>query len=153
MKSRRIKMNFSDVVVTIFVTVVTAVITFVGYEIRKNEQARAIFNVLEPLAKDAVIAAQKLGVTEYLSGVAKKNHAVQAVIQALLDAGFTVKDKQVVINAVEKAYAQQAELLKNYPQAPKPTPTDEELEKAKEVVAQKEAELAEAKAKVANLNA
>lgn len=109
-------MNLSDVVVTIFVTVVTAVITFVGYEIRKNEQARTIFNALEPLAKDAVIAAQKLGVTEYLTGAMKKSHAVQAVIQALLDAGFTVKNEQVVINAVEKAYAQQRGLLEQYPQ-------------------------------------
>lgn len=146
-------MDFTDVVVTVLVTVLTAVITFVGSEVKRNMQARTIFNVLEPLAKDAVIAAQKLGVTEYLTGAMKKNHAVQVVAQALSDAGFTVKDEQVVINAVEQAYAQQVELLKNYPQAPKPIPTDEELEKAQEVVAQKEAELAEAKAKVANLNA
>lgn len=112
-------MNFSDMVVTIFVTVVTAVITFVGYEVRKNEQARTIFNVLEPLAKDAVVAAQKLGVTEYLTGAMKKNHAVQAVVQALLDAGFTVKDEQVIVNAVEQAYAKQRDLLKQYPQKDK----------------------------------
>ncbi|WP_304652229.1 phage holin, LLH family [uncultured Ligilactobacillus sp.] len=109
-------MDFTDVVVTALVTVITAVITFLGSEIKKNVQARTIFNVLEPLAKDAVIAAQKLGVTEYLSGAMKKNHAVKAVVQALLDAGFTVKDEQVVINAVEQAYAQQRDLLKQYPQ-------------------------------------
>lgn len=108
-----------DGVVTLFIAIVTAVIAYVGYEIRKNEQVRTIFNVLEPLAKDAVIAAQKLGVTEYLTGAMKKNHATQAVIQALLDAGFTVKDEQVVINAVEKAYAQQRDLLEQYPQKDK----------------------------------
>lgn len=46
----------------------------------------------------------------------KKNHAVQAVFQALLDAGFTVKDEQVIVNAVEQAYAKQRDLLKQYPQ-------------------------------------
>lgn len=105
-----------DEVVTLFIAIVTVVIAYVGYEIRKNEQARTIFNALEPLAKDAVIAAQKLGVTEYLTGAMKKDHAVQAVIQALLDAGFTVKDEQVIVNAVEQAYAKQRDLLKQYPQ-------------------------------------
>ncbi len=109
-------MEFNDVVVTVLVTVLTAVITFLGSEIKKNVQARTIFNVLDPLAKDAVIAAQKLGVDEYLSGAMKKNHAVQAVAQALSDAGFTVKDEQVIKNAVEQAYAKQRDLLKQYPQ-------------------------------------
>lgn len=112
-------MEFNDVVVTVLVTVLTAVITFLGSEIKKNVRARTIFNVLEPLAKDAVVAAQKLGVTEYLTGVAKKNHAIQSVAQALLNAGFTVKDEQVISNAVEKAFAQQRDLLKQYPQKSK----------------------------------
>ena len=108
-----------DALVTLFITIITAVIVYVGSEIQKNERARTIFNVLEPLAKDAVVAAQKLGVTEYLSGAMKKNHAVQAVSQALLDAGFTVKDEQVIVNAVEQAYAKQRDLLKQYPQKDK----------------------------------
>lgn len=112
-------MDFTDVIVTTLVTVLTAVVAFAGYEIRKNEQARTIFNVLEPLAKDAVIAAQKLGVTQYLSGAMKKNCAVQVVAQALSDAGFTVKDEQVIVNAVEQAYAKQRDLLKQYPQKDK----------------------------------
>lgn len=112
-------MNFTDVVVTVLVTVLTAVVAFVGNEIKKNEQARTIFNVLEPLAKDAVVAAQKLGVTQYLSGAMKKNHAVQTVIQALLNAGFTVNDEQIIVNAVEKAYAEQKKLLDQYPQKAK----------------------------------
>ncbi len=109
-------MEFNDVVVIVLVTVLTAVITFLGNEIKKNVRARTIFNVLEPLAKDAVVAAQKLGVTEYLTGTAKKNHAIQSVAQALLNAGFTVKDEQVIANAVEKSFAQQCDLLKQYPQ-------------------------------------
>lgn len=112
-------MEFNDVVVTVLVTVLTAVITFLGSEIKKNAQARTIFNVLEPLAKDAVIAAQKLGVAEYLSGAMKKNHAVQSVIKALSDAGFSIKDKQAIENAIEKAYAEQKELLAQYPQKEK----------------------------------
>ena len=112
-------MNFTDVVVTVLVTVITAVITFLGSEIKKNVRARTIFNVLEPLARDAVIASQKLGVTEYLSGAVKKNNAVQSVIKALSDVGFSIKDKQAIENAIEKAYAEQKELLAQYPQKEK----------------------------------
>lgn len=105
-----------DALVTLFITIITAVIVYVGSEIRKNERARTIFNVLEPLAKDAVVAAQKMGATQYLSGVAKKNHAIKTVVKTLSDAGFTVKDGQVIANAVEKAYLEQKELLKQYSQ-------------------------------------
>ncbi len=112
-------MNTNELIVTLLATILTAVITFVGSEIKKNVQARTIFNVLEPLAKDAVVASQKLGVTEYLSGAMKKSHAVQSVIKALSDAGFSVKDKQAIENAVEQAYAKQRDLLKQYPQKDK----------------------------------
>lgn len=112
-------MEFNDVVVTVLATVLTAVISYCGHLLAKNSQALTILRAIEPLAKDAVIAAQKLGVTEYLSGVAKKNHAVQVVAQALSNAGFTVKDEQVIKNAVEKAYAEQKKLLDQYPQKTK----------------------------------
>lgn len=109
-------MEFNDVVVTVLATVLTAVISYCGHLLAKNSQALTILRAIEPLAKDAVIAAQKLGVTEYLSGAAKKNHAIQSVAQALLNAGFDIKDEQIIANAVEKAFAQQRGLLKQYPQ-------------------------------------
>lgn len=112
-------MNTNELVVTLLATVLTAVISYCGNVLVKNNRALTIVRALEPLAKDAVIAAQKLGVTEYLTGVAKKNHAIQSVAQALLNAGFTVKDEQVISNAVEKAFAQQRDLLKQYPQKSK----------------------------------
>lgn len=108
-----------DALVTLFITIITAVIVYVGNVIAKNDKARTVFNVLEPLARDAVIASQKLGVTEYLSGAVKKSYAIRAVAQALSDAGFTVKDEQVIVNAVEQAYAKQRDLLKQYPQKDK----------------------------------
>jgi len=112
-------MNTNELVVTLLATVLTAVISYCGHLLAKNSQALTILRALEPLAKDAVIAAQKLGVTEYMTGMAKKNHAVQAVAQALSNAGFTVKDEQIIVNAVEKAYAEQKELLAQYPQKEK----------------------------------
>ena len=112
-------MNTNELVVTLLVTVLTAVISYCGNVLVKNNRALTILRALEPLAKDAVIAAQKLGVTEYMTGMAKKSHAVQAVAKALSDAGFTVNDEQVIKNAVEKAYAQQRDLLKQYPQKEK----------------------------------
>ena len=112
-------MQFNDVVVTVLATVLTAVISYCGSVLVKNNRALTIVRALEPLAKDAVIAAQKLGVTQYLSGAMKKNHAVQTVIQVLSNAGFTVNDEQIIVNAVEKAYAEQKKLLDQYPQKTK----------------------------------
>lgn len=112
-------MQFNDVVVTVLATVLTAVISYCGNVLVKNNRALTIVRALEPLARDAVIAAQKLGVTEYLTGAAKKNHAVQTVIQALSNAGFTIADEQIIVNAVEKAYAEQKKLLAQYPQKTK----------------------------------
>lgn len=112
-------METNELVVTLLATVLTAVISYCGNVLVKNNRALTIVRALEPLAKDAVIAAQKLGVTEYLSGAVKKNYAVQSVIKALSDAGFSIKDKQAIENAIEKAYAQQRDLLKQYPQKEK----------------------------------
>jgi LL-H family phage holin len=109
-------METNELIVTVLATVLTAVISYCGNVLVKNNRALTIVRAIEPLAKDAVIAAQKLGVTEYMTGMAKRNHAVQVVAQALSDAGFTVNDEQVIKNAVEKAYAQQRDLLKQYPQ-------------------------------------
>ena len=88
-------METNELIVTLLATILTAVISYRGNVLVKNNRALTIVRALEPLARDAVIAAQKLGVTEYLTGVAKKNHAIQSVAQALLNAGFTVKDEQV----------------------------------------------------------
>lgn len=112
-------METNELVVTLLATVLTAVISYCGNVLVKNNRALTIVRALEPLAKDAVIAAQKLGVTEYLTGTAKKNHAVQSVVQALSNAGFTIADEQIIVNAVEKAYAEQKELLAQYPQKTK----------------------------------
>lgn len=112
-------MNTNELVVTLLATVLTAVISYCGNVLVKNNRALTIVRALEPLAKDAVIAAQKLGVTEYLSGAMKKNHAVKSVIKALSDAGFSIKDKQAIENAIEKAYAEQKKLLDQYPQKTK----------------------------------
>lgn len=109
-------METNELIVTLLATILTAVISYCGNVLVKNNRALTIVRALEPLARDAVIAAQKSGVTEYLTGVAKKNHAVQTVTQALSNAGFTIADEQLIKNAVEKAYAEQKELLAQYPQ-------------------------------------
>lgn len=109
-------METNELIVTLLATILTAVISYCGHLLAKNSQALTILRAIEPLAKGAVIAAQKLGVTEYLTGATKKNHAIQSVIKALSDVGFSIEDEQIIANAVEKAFAQQRDLLKQYPQ-------------------------------------
>lgn len=95
-------MEFNDVVVTVLVTVLTAVISYCGNVLVKNNRALTIVRALEPLAKDAVIAAQKLGVTEYLSGVAKKIMPLKMSHRRFLTLGSLLKMNKLFLMRLKK---------------------------------------------------
>jgi hypothetical protein len=76
-----------------------------------------LINVLSPLAKAAIVAMQKLGVTQYLEGEAKKSGAVDIVKKALSALGLSDTDEAIIKNAIEKEYAALInELNQTYPQ-------------------------------------
>jgi coenzyme F420-reducing hydrogenase delta subunit len=101
----------------------------------------SILDAVSPLAKDAVVAAEKLGVDKYIEGTVKKSKAVEYVKNGLDALGFSEADLTVIENAVEKAYAEAKTTLETvYPQK-----TEEQQEKTEEVSQEKA--LADAKAK------
>lgn len=97
--------TWQDAVVQIVLILVTFAFTYFGKVLVKNKQALTLVQILTPLAKDAVLAAQKLGLDKDLTGAMQKSAAVQAVISGLAKAGFTKVDQQTIENAVEAAYA------------------------------------------------
>lgn len=112
---------------------------YIGKVLLSNKQVVTLIQVLSPLAKDAVIAMQKLGVTEYLEGEAKKLGAVAIVKQMLTALGLSDADETLIKNAVEKEYALLiCDLDNTYPQM------TEEQAKAQEQAAQQQSELAKA---------
>lgn len=132
--------SIADVITAVAVASLPIIITYLSKWLKGNKQAETLVSVLPTLAKDAVVAMQKLGVTEAIEGEVKKSHAVQIVKQALTNLGFTKTDEETLTNAVESAYAQlKADgTLDAYPQAKPTDDTQTEIAKA-------EAELASLK--------
>lgn len=132
--------SIADVITAVAVASLPIIITYLSKWLKGNRTAETIVSILPTLAKDAVVAMQKLGVTEAIEGEAKKSHAVQIVKQALANLGFTNTDDTTLKNAIEAAYAQlKADgTLDAYTQAKPTDDTQAEIAKA-------EAELAKLK--------
>lgn len=105
--------TWQDAVVQIVLILIGMAFTYMGNVLVKNKKAATLIQVLSPLAKAAVIAAQKLGVDKDLTGAMQKSEAVQAVFSGLAKAGFTKVDQTTIENAVEAAYASLKDTLDN----------------------------------------
>ncbi|MFT8392410.1 MAG: phage holin, LLH family [Liquorilactobacillus ghanensis] len=143
--------NIAEIVVAIVVAIIGAVTPYLAKFIKSNKTAQTLVEVLPSLAKDAVIAMQKLGVTQYLEGELKKSKAAALVKSALDKLGFKDADADAIENAIESAYA---ELVKDgtltvYPQLTKEQ-ADAQANAAKLAAAQKQ--LTDAQATVAKLS-
>lgn len=134
--------SIADVITAVAAVSLPIIAAYVSRWLKGNKQAETLVSVLPTLAKDAVVAMQKLGVTEAIEGVVKKARAVQIVAKALSDLGFNETNEATLANAVESAYAQlKADgTLDAYPQA-----VDTSDEDAKQ------AELAKAEAELTSL--
>ena len=135
--------SIADVITAVAVVSLPVIVAYVSSWLKGNKQAETLVSVLPTLAKDAVVAMQKLGVTEAIEGVVKKARAVQIVAKALSDLGFNETNEATLANAVESAYAQlKADgTLDAYPQAV--DTSDEDTKQAE--IAKEEAELARLK--------
>lgn len=132
--------SIADVITALAAVSLPIIAAYVSKWLKGNKRAETLVSVLPALAKDAVVAMQKLGVTEAIEGEIKKSHAVQIVKQALANLGFNETNEATLANAVESAYAQlKADgTLDAYPQAKPTDDTQAEIAKA-------EAELASLK--------
>ncbi|WP_125702411.1 phage holin [Lacticaseibacillus daqingensis] len=97
--------NWTELIVSIAVAVIPVIGAFVSKRLVGNKQAVSLIQAIEPLAQAAVTAAEQMGVTDQLTGAAKKSGAVQSVMTSLAKLGFTKADEQMVGDAVEKAFA------------------------------------------------
>lgn len=131
--------SFSDVVIAVALAAIPIIGGWIGKVITSNSKATTLINVLSPLAKAAIVAMQKFGVTQYLEGEAKKSGAVDIVKQALSALGLSYADETLIKNAIEKEYAVLInELNQTYPQM------TADQAKAQEAAAQQASEVAKA---------
>ena len=109
--------SISDVLIAIALSAIPIIGGWIGKVITGNSKATTLINVLSPLAKAAIVAMQKSGVTQYLEGEAKKSGAVDIVKTALESLGINGTNEDLINNAIEKEYALLiSELEKTYPQ-------------------------------------
>ena len=144
--------SISDVIIAIALAAIPIIGGWIGKVITGNSKAATLINVLSPLSKAAIVAMQKLGVTQYLEGEAKKLGAVDIVKKALLTLGLSNANETLIRNAIEKEYAILInELNQTYPQMTAEQEAAEqqasEVAKADEL-AQAQKALADAQAKV-----
>lgn len=102
-----------EVVTTIVVALVPVLTTWITKKIASNVKAVKLVQALGPLATAAVYAAEHLATTKELSGIERKELAVSKVMDALSNLGFTKADSTMIMDAVEKAYANSKETLAN----------------------------------------
>ncbi|MFT8852747.1 MAG: holin [Leuconostoc suionicum] len=131
--------TITKLITTIAIAAIPIIGAYVSKVILGNKQVVNLIQVLSPLAKDAVVAMQKLGVTEFLEGEDKLSGAIKIVTKALTALGFSDADEALIKNEVEKEYALLInELDQTYPQI-----TEEQVQ-AQEQAAQQQSELAKA---------
>lgn len=131
--------SFSDVVIAVALAAIPIIGGWIGKVITGNSKATTLINVLSPLAKAAIVAMQKLGVTQYLDGEAKKLGAVDIVKKSLLSLGLSNANETLIKHAIEKEYAALInELNQTYPQM------TADQAKAQEAAAQQASEVAKA---------
>ena len=131
--------SISDVVIASALAAIPVIGAWIGKVITGNSKATTLINVLSPLAKAAIVAMQKLGVTQYLEGEAKKLGAVDIVKKALSALGLSNVNETLIKNAIEKEYAVLInELNQTYPQM------TAEQARVKEAAAQQASEVAKA---------
>ena len=141
--------NISDLIIAIAAAAVPVVFAYITKFLKDNKQAMSILDAVSPLAKDAVVAVEQLGVDKYIEGAVKKSKAVEDVMNGLTALGFDKADLTIIENAVEKAYAETKTTLETvYPQK-----TEEQEEKADAATQAKAAELKQAQADLATAQA
>lgn len=124
--------NVSDIVMAVATALIPVIFAWIGKYLKENKKASTLLEVLTPLAKDAVIAAEKLGLDKQISGEMQKNEAVKRVIKALEALGFTDVDKQIIADAIETEWAKLDQELKGlYKNEPVEQPQEVKVEDSK----------------------
>lgn len=124
--------NVSDIVMAVATALIPVIFAWIGKYLKENKKASTLLEVLTPLAKDAVIAAEKLGLDKQISGEMQKNEAVKRVIKALEGLGFTDVDKQIIADAIETEWAKLDQELKGlYKNEPVKQPQEVKVEDSK----------------------
>lgn len=111
--------DYSEIIVPVILGLITIVGGYVAKFTKTNSTARTLVQVLPEIAKSAIVAMEKAGVTNKIAGTDKMQSAITIVQATLKKAGITNADVTTIENALEKEFAiiKQEGTLDVYPQA------------------------------------
>lgn len=101
-------MNNTSIVAQVIISVAgvltPAICLYVANLIKKYIPNKSLLQALEQFAKDAVVLAEKAGLTDKL--LDKKQYAIDKLQDMLQQAGFSKQDEELLAGCVEHAYCE-----------------------------------------------
>lgn len=101
-------MNNTSIVTQVIIAVagvlMPAICLYVANLIKKYIPNKSLLQALEQFAKDAVVLAEKAGLTDKL--LDKKQYAIDKLQDMLQQAGFSKQDEDLLAGCIEHAYCE-----------------------------------------------
>lgn len=101
-------MNNTSIVTQVIIAVAgvltPAICLYVATLIKKYIPNKSLLQALEQFAKDAVVLAEKAGLTDKL--LDKKQYAIDKLQDMLQQAGFSKQDEELLAGCIEHAYCE-----------------------------------------------
>ena len=96
--------TLTQIIVAVAGVLTPVICGYVANLIRKYIPTKSLLQVLEQFAKDAVVLAEKAGVTDKL--LDKKQFAIDKLQDMLQQAGFSKQDEDLLAGCIEHAYCE-----------------------------------------------
>lgn len=116
-------MNNTSIVTQVIVAVASVltpvVCLYIANFVKKYIPNKSLLQALEQFAKDAVVLAEKAGLTDKL--LDKKQYAIDKLQDMLQQAGFSKQDEELLADCIERAYCELKKDIESVYKAPKKT--------------------------------
>ncbi|WP_278838256.1 phage holin [Ligilactobacillus saerimneri] len=122
----------TQVIVAVAGVLTPAICLYATNLIKKYIPNKELFQALEQFAQDAVVVAEKAGLTDKL--LDKKQYAIQQLQDMLEHAGFSKQNEELLGNCVEHAYCEMKRRIESVYKAPVVSDVKPTVEKPKEKV-------------------
>lgn len=122
----------TQVIVAVAGVLTPAICLYATNLIKKYIPNKELFQALEQFAQDAVVVAEKAGLTDKL--LDKKQYAIQQLQDMLEHAGFSKQNEELLGNCVEHVYCEMKRRIESVYKAPVVSDVKPTVEKPKEKV-------------------
>ena len=96
--------TITQIIVAVAGVLTPVICGYVANLVRKYIPTKDLLQALEQFAKDAVVLAEKAGLTDKL--LDKKQYAIDKLQDMLQQAGFSKQDEKLLAGCVERAYCE-----------------------------------------------